>query len=97
MERCFRLCVLAVSMILLIGVASAEVSPTALKQCRTDLNIYTKLGPFTKPSFTQIKVQKDYLRSFRLSEISQRLKEMGDCMEADQQNEMSYAHVSLLL
>jgi hypothetical protein len=97
MKRCFRLRVLAVSMILLIAVASAEESPTALKQCRIDLNTYTKLGPLTNPSFAQIKAQKDYLRAFRLSEISQRLREMGDCMEADPQNEIGYAHVSLSL
>jgi hypothetical protein len=96
MERCFRLRVLAVSMILLIAVAIAEESPTALKQCRIDLNTFTKLGPLINPSFAQIKAQKDYVRSFRLS-ISQRLKEMGDCREADTQNEIGYAHVSLLL
>ena len=97
MEACFRLRVLTVSMILLIALAKAEESPTVLKQCRIDLNAYTKLGPLTNPSFAQIKAQKDYLRSFRLSEISQRSKEMGDCMEADPQNEIGYARVSLLL
>ncbi len=97
MERCFWLRVLTVSMILLIAFASAEESQTSLKQCRIDLNTYTKLGPLTNPSFAQIKAQKDYLRSFRVSEISQRFKEMGDCMEADPQNEIGYARVSLLL
>ena len=97
MEGCFRLRVLTISMILLVAGARAEESPTALKQCRIDLNTYTKLGPLTNPSFAQIKAQKDYLRAFRLSEISQRFKEMGDCMEADPQNELGYAHVSSLL
>jgi hypothetical protein len=97
MEGCFRLRVLTVSMILLVAGARAEESPTASKQCRIDLNTYTKRGPLTNPSFAQIKAQKDYLRSFRLSEISQRFKEMGDCMEADPQNEIGYARVSLLL
>jgi hypothetical protein len=97
MERCFWLRVLPVSMILMIAVAIAEESPTGLKQCRIDLNTITKLGPLTNPSFAQIKAQKDYVRSLRLSEISQRLKEMGDCSEADPQNELAYAHFSLLL
>jgi hypothetical protein len=97
MKHCFRLGVLAASMIMLIAAAGAEDPPTPLKQCRIDLSTYTKLGPLTNPSFAQIKAQKDYLRSLRLSEISHRFKEMGDCMEADPQNELGYAHVSSLL
>jgi hypothetical protein len=95
MEGCFRLRVFAVSMIFLIAFASAEEAPTSLKQCRNDLNVYTKLGPLTNPSFAQIKAQKNHLRSFRLSELSERFKEMGDCMETDPQNEIGYAHISL--
>ena len=97
MEGCFGLRVFAVSTILLIAFSNAEESLATLKQCRNDLNTYTKLGPLTNPSFAQIKAQKDYLRSFRLSELSERLKEMGDCMETDPQNEIGYAHISLSL
>lgn len=97
MASCLRRLAFVASMAVLAAAANSQEHPPALEQCRLDVDAYKNLGNLAHPNASEFKAQKDYLKRFPLSEISRRVREMGDCMEVDRANEEGYAHVSILL